>query len=231
MTHLSCTRLLHATGFLMLSAPLAAQPANRELMDLTPTPTLADMPRGWARRAVRGELAPSTAIVDSAGERFLRIGGTARAAWLVSRLAMPIMPGGHVAWSWRVPLAPRGADLRNAASDDAAIRVFVVFARTGFFDRTPRTLFYSLGSVEPHGYARPSFQSRNLHVIRVGSTANAMQWTDVNADPFADYRRIWGGSPPDIVAIGVMQDTDQTRSAAVAELRHLTWSTSHAATP
>jgi Protein of unknown function (DUF3047) len=231
MTHLPCLRLLRAAILLALAAPVTAQTTALELMDLRTTPSTADMPRGWARRAVRGQQAPTTAIVDSAGERFLRIGGTARAAWLVSKLTMPIMPGGHVAWSWRVSVAPRGADLRSAATDDAALRVFVIFARTGIFERTPRTLFYTLGSVEPRGYSRASFQSQNLHVIRIGSTADTQQWTDVMADPFADYRRIWGSAPPDIVAVGVLQDTDQTRSAAVADLRHLTWSTQHATSP
>ena len=42
-------------------------------------------------------------------------------------------------------------------------------------------------------------------------------------EALTDYRRIWHEEPPPIVAVGIMQDTDQTGERAVAEIRRLEW--------
>ena len=76
---------------------------------------------------------------------------------------------------------------------------------------------------EPDGYARPSFVSDKLHVIRLGGDPDVGTWKKNAVNPFADYRRIWRREPPPVTAVGVMQDTDQTRAMAVAELRRLEW--------
>lgn len=70
---------------------------------------------------------------------------------------------------------------------------------------------------------RPSFVSDKLHVIRVGGNSDVGRWGENTVKPFADYRRIWRRRPPPITAVGVMQDTDQTRARAVGELRRLEW--------
>lgn len=202
----------------------ATQPAIRDFLAMESTAAGAAIPAGWIVRAVRGQDAPASSIVDSGGVRYLRIRGTSRAGWFVRELKTPIAPGsGTMEWSWRVPEPPRRADLRNEATDDAALRVFVVFERRGFWDRTPRTLFYSSGAVEPPGYERASFASSNLHVIRMSSAPKPDDWSRTVVDPFADYARVWGGAPRQIVAVGFLQDTEQTQSSALADVRSFHW--------
>ena len=204
-------------------AAVSREPDNRDLLDLAGTPPGGALPSPWMLRAVRGQRAPDSRVEDSGGVRFVRIGGAGRAAWYVHELTDPLKgEAGELAWEWRVPLAPRGADLRAAATDDAALRIFVVFAR-GLFERTPRTLFYCTGGTEPAMYERASFSSPRLHVLRMGKGLAAATWERLHVDPFADYRRIWQAPPPAIVAIGIMQDTDQTGAATLADLRSLTW--------
>ncbi len=188
------------------------------------------LPVGWAVRAVRGQDAPSSSIVDSAGLRYLRIAGTSRAAWFVHELRMPLPVGGRLSWRWRVPLAPVGASLSAASTDDAALRVFVVFARHGVFEMTPRALFYTISDgtppVMPAGPRRKPLAS-----LVAGLPLTSLSWVSVTADPIADYRRLWQADAPRIVAIGVMQDTDQTRSAAIGDLLDLKWSTPNVTPP
>jgi Protein of unknown function (DUF3047) len=199
-----------------------AQPAV-DLLRLNAQQVGRALPHGWKVRPVRGHQAPASIIVDSGGLFFLRIAGTARAAWFVHELPAPLPITGRLSWRWRVPLAPSGANLDAAATDDAALRVFVVFARRGVFDTTPRALFYAVADGAPP--ALPTGPRRkSLASIVAGLPAMTRGWMSVTADPIADYRRFWHSDAPRIVALGVMQDTDQTRTAAIGDLMDLKWS-------
>ena len=187
------------------------------------------LPRGWAVRAVRGHSAPRTRIVDSGGTRFLRLSGAGRAAFFARQLDAPLNPErGNLHWTWRVPQTPAGASATSAATDDASLRIFVVFERHSTFARTPRALFYTVGDGAP----RPRGAThRAMHSINAGRPQDAQDWVDVRADPAGDYRRVWKADPPPIVAVGVMQDTDQTGSAAIGDLRRLEWREDNASCP
>ncbi len=209
----------------ILAAALAMHLNPVDLLGLGDVRDGATLPNGWSVQAVRGERAPASMVANRDGIPVMQISGMGRAAWFVNKLENAIKPTpGALEWSWRVPVAPSGLDLRDMKRDDSALRVFVVFAPTSFLDRTPRTLFYSLGGAEPDNFERPSFQSRDLYVIRTGAAADAKDWVSVSMKPFEDYQRIWSGKPRNIVAVGLMQDTDQTGMNAVAEIRKLTWS-------
>jgi Protein of unknown function (DUF3047) len=228
--HRICRRLT-VCATIAACVPSGAQAQTAvDLLQLTEHPTGAALPSGWQVRAVRGQQAPASAIVDSAGLRYLRITGTARAAWFVRELTMPLASAGRLSWSWRVPLAPAGASMDAAKSDDAALRVFVVFARRGVFETTPRALFYTLSNGAPPVLASGP-RRRPLASIAVAEPDMTRNWQEVTADPIADYRRLWHADAPRIVAIGVMQDTDQTRSAAIGDLMTLKWSTPDVTSP
>ena len=178
---------------------------------------------------MRGQNAPLTVVVDSGGVRYLRISGTKRAAWFYRELDIPLdAASGLLEWSWRVPLAPNGASSAHAATDDAALRVFVVFARHGILAPSPRALFYTVADGDPtyvQGHA-PAATS-----LIAGRPSHTRTWTSTEANPFLDYRRVWGGTAPRIVAIGVMQDTDQTMTLAIGDLAQLRWRFLNAAPP
>ena len=215
-------RLSIASCSLLVTALATAEPID--LLGLDMVPLGGGLPSAWTVIPVRRQRPPTATLLDSAGSRFVRLEGTGRAGWFVKKLNAPVAPSPtRLTVSWRVLVAPARADLRAAATDDAALRVFVVFATQGPFERTPRTLFYTSGTVAPSGYSRPSFQSRALHVIRIGPDAATSMWVEGVLDPFSDYQRIWGGTPRAIVAVGLMQDTEQTGGSATADVRELSW--------
>lgn len=184
------------------------------------------LPAGWTVRAVKGHSAPSFRIIDTVGERILRIEGRGTAAWAMRPLPQRMVEGdGMLAWRWRVLARPDSADLRHARTDDAPLRIVVLFGKLpGPFGGSGRVLFYTWGTREPEGFAARSFPSSKLHVIRMaGDDQLGDDWHDVAVQPFADFRRIWKGKPPPITAIGLMQDTDMTGQTAIADLHSLRW--------
>ncbi len=217
--------------WLWLCVPLRAQsgaPPVVDLFALASARANAALPPGWQTRAVRGQRLPMSQIIDTSGIRYMRVSGQGQAGWFVRELPVPlIVSAGRLHWTWRAPLAPRGASVAAPATDDAALRVFVVFGRHGRFVQRPRVLFYTLAEGEP----TPDRSDSPFGVRIAGRPDLARDWISATADPFQDYRRIWASTPPQIVAIGVMQDTDQTRSAAIGDVMNLHWRSENAALP
>ncbi len=194
------------------------------ILSLTNAPLRPGVPPGWKTRNIRGQTAPEIEVRNDGQGPVLRIHGTARAAWFYRELPAQLAESsGSLDWSWRVVQAATGADLRSEKTDDSPLRVYVVFGKPGVFGGSSRVIFYTFGADEPDDYARASFVSDKLHVIRAGGTRDVGRWAEHSVKPFADYRRIWRRRPPPITAVGVMQDTDQTRSRAVGEVRRLEW--------
>lgn len=204
---------------------LAAAPAAAEvdLLRLPATPAGASLPAGWELRPVPGQDAPAFSVRggDAAA---LRVTGRSAAAFAYRRLEDPLAPGaGVLRWSWRALDLPAASDLRDPERDDSALRVYVVFGRPSLLGGA-RAIFYSWGNREPRALERPSFESDRMHVVRLAGAGEADgSWRDETVRPFADYRRIWGGRPAAITAVGVIQDTDGTGGTAAAELRQLVW--------
>ena len=194
------------------------------ILSLANAPLRAGLPPGWKVRNIRGQSAPEIEVRNDGEGPILRVQGAGRAAWFYRELPTPLTEApGLLSWSWRVVQAPAGADLRQEKTDDSPLRVYVVFGKPGLFGGSSRVIFYTFGTSEPNDYARPSFVSDKLHVIRVGGNSDVGRWGENTVKPFADYRRIWRRRPPPITAVGVMQDTDHTRARAVGELRRLEW--------
>ncbi|HEV2018817.1 MAG TPA: DUF3047 domain-containing protein [Gemmatimonadaceae bacterium] len=209
--------------FMMLLIVLAVS-ERMDILDLTGARLGAGVPPGWKVRAVRGQRAPEIEVRNDGDGPVLRVHGAGRAAWFYRELSPELAEsGGALRWSWRVLDAPAVADMRTEKLDDSPIRVYVVFGKPGIFRNSARIIFYTFGNAEPSGYARASFVSDKLYVIRVDGVAERTRWHEHTVDPFADYRRVWKRKPPAITAVGVMQDTDQTRARATAEIRQLEW--------
>ncbi|MGH2628221.1 MAG: DUF3047 domain-containing protein [Anaerolineales bacterium] len=183
------------------------------------------IPPGWRIRPVHGQVAPEAEIRGDEEDLALRLTGAGRAAWFYREVKIRSSEaGGILHWSWRVHEAPSGADLRRRETDDSPMRVYVVFGKPGsLFGGSGGIIFYSFGNQDPVAYSAPSHMDDRLHLVRVDGAMDHGRWRQHAVDPFADYRRIWGRTPPAITAIGVMQDTDQTKALAVAEIRQLEW--------
>lgn len=218
-----CTPLRAQTGHVG-----SGHAADVDLFGLTSANPGAALPAGWQTRAVRGQRLPMSRLVDTSGIRYMRVSGQGQAGWFVRELPVPLIASaGQLHWMWRAPLAPRGANVAVPSTDDATLRVFVVFGVQARFERRPRVLFYTLADGDP----APDRPDRPFGVRIAGRPALARDWVHATADPFLDYRRIWGSEPRQIIAIGVMQDTDQTRSAAIGDVMNLYWRSEHAAPP
>lgn len=72
-------------GSLVLVSGAVVALAPTDLLALRTARTGAALPASWVVRPVRGQRAPMSLIMDSAGEGFVRLSGTGTAGWFVHR--------------------------------------------------------------------------------------------------------------------------------------------------
>lgn len=119
-------------------------------------------------------------------------------------------------WQWRVPGVNTNASERDLKRFDHAARVFVAFDT---FIGPPRTLNYFWANTEPAGAFLEHPMTGRAKIICVESgNARAGHWVAEERDVTADWLRAFPGRKmPDIVAVGVITDSDSLGTALAAD--------------
>ena len=80
-----------------------------------------------------------------------------------------------------------------------------------------RNLDYVWSSALPAGTLLMSAFSSESKIIVAQSGADGLgRWRIMERNLRDDYQRAFGGQPPDVIAIGIMSDTDNTGGEALA---------------
>lgn len=146
----------------------------------------------------------------------------------------------RLAWRWRVVRALDVADERTKAGDDFAARVYVGFAWDPATASLGERLRHALGvrlygpelwgaalvyvwtsHVAP-GTSWPNPSTARARMIAV-ARGPADGWRDAVVDVRADHARWFPRARPDVTAVGVMTDADDTCGTAVADYGPLRW--------
>ncbi len=136
-------------------------------------------------------------------------------------------------WSWRVENLIPGANLRVASREDSAARLVISFhgdAKKLDFDDRVRLRLAQAFAGEPLPYAMliyvwsnqipaetalPSPQIDRIRMVVVESGhGHVGQWLTYRRNVLEDYRRAFGEDPGDIVAVGMLTDSDNTQQVA-----------------
>jgi len=196
----------------------------------------APLPAEWQPWVVMPHKARTEYRLVEAGGR---VALEARAEHAASGLVRVIRfdPHSHpiLEWDWQVPALLPGADPRIATREDAVARVIVSFhgdrEKLDFADRAQMRFAKALsGQGLPYATLMYIWSNnlpletvvRNPHTGRVrmivvaSGTRGLGQWVTVRRNLLEDYRRAFGEDPWDVVAIGVMTDSDNTRGSARA---------------
>jgi hypothetical protein len=155
-------------------------------------------------------------IVELEGRRCLRAESQAGASILVSPVRFDPGTFPWLSWDWRVDRLPEHEALRRKNGSDAAARVYVDFETRGL-PWQKRSLDYVWSASLPVGTILGSAYGSRANIIVVESGAESLgRWRHEERDLEADFRRCFGGHSPDVVAVGVMTDTDDTGDHALA---------------
>jgi DUF3047 family protein len=147
------------------------------------------------------------ALVADEGRTVLRARSQAASAGLSRELRVDLRSHPLLAWRWKVMNLLAKSDLTTKAGDDFPARLYVVFGR--------RALCYVWDSRLPVGTLAPnSYSERVQMVVADSGTALLGRWQARERDVTADYRRGFGGEPPETSGLVVSADTDNTGESA-----------------
>ncbi len=212
--------------------------------EAAPPPLLASLPRfssaslqsrlpvGWQPWTINRNKTPTRYTLAEVDQRVVV---HAQADSSASGLYVPLRDrdAGMLRWTWKTNGIIRNADNGQGQREDSPLRLFVAFdgdkgslslkdqlmyemARLTTGREMPyATLMYIWGGKRPEGSVLSNPHTDRVRMIVVDSgTKHANEWRCHERDLRADYRKAFGTDPGRVIAVGIMTDTDNTRSKA-----------------
>jgi hypothetical protein len=199
--------ILLSSLFLLLSAgPVSAEPILIDDFRQGINP-------GWSIKEFQGKNNYRPAIEDNIP--CLRSESNNTASGLIYDIKYD--PGQYpiLTWKWKVDDIIENGDATSKAGDDYAARIYVVFP--SFFFWNTRSLNYIWANKLPKGEAIPSsFTSNSMMVAVESGRDNIGKWLEIRRNIDEDFERYFGLPVPDVGAIAIMTDTDNTGGRASA---------------
>ena len=118
-------------------------------------------------------------------------------------------------WRWKIGNILQKGDELKKEGDDYAARVYVVFPSTLFW-RT-KAINYIWANKLPVGRAVPNpFSSNAMMVAAESGPTHVGEWREERRNVLEDFRKFFGKDPPEVGAVAIMTDTDNTGEKALA---------------
>lgn len=177
------------------------------------------VPPGW-RAQSWGHADYDGFTISDEGNRSLHLLSRSTSSMIVKDIAgkVTLTQTPVLQWSWKVAALPKGGDCRQAATDDEAGQIYVVWRRFPEALRS-RIIGYVWDTTAPFGeFAKSQKTGTVTYVVVRSGSADLGKWLTEQRNVLEDYRKIYGEAPsnPDAVAVGI--DSDDTKSNAEAYL-------------
>ncbi len=199
---------------------------------ISQTPT---QPRRWRHFALPGKTPTQFAYTRHDGRDAMAVLSVASASMVRKEVRVEPARLGALRFSWQVPELIAGADMAVRDSDDSPVRLVLAFegdrstfsARNAMLSELSRaltgeempyaTLMYVWANEGEAGRVIVNPRTDRIRKLVVESgPAGLGRWLDYERDVRADFERAFGEPPGALVGVGLMTDSDNTRSRAQA---------------
>lgn len=199
--------------FSLFFAVLFAGSANSEPAEIRISEFATKGLTGWQEKSFKGNT--EYRLVADGGRTVLQATSRAAASGMVYDIDYDPKAYPVLTWRWKISNTIVKGDERSKAGDDYAARIYVIFPHW-FFPKT-RSLNYIWANRLAKDELLPNAYTSNAVMIAVESGGEDVGgWVEERRDIVADYRRAFGEDPPEVGAIAIMTDTDNTGESAVA---------------
>ena len=224
----------------LLAAPLACAADDAPVLTPFSGAQGVQAPQPWRFTTLPNKAATRFEVVQEDGKRVLKVDSDQSYGNLVHAAHLPLNSNATLAWRWRVDEFVQDANLRTRAGDDGAAKVCVFFdfptdklpvsertrlalARKATGEDVPsEAVCYVWDNKEAKGTALTNAFTKRVRmiVLESGPASKPGTWVAERRNLLADYRRAFGDeagdTAPDIVAVAISADSDNTHGHGVA---------------
>lgn len=192
---------------------LSALPAGAQTTELHVGSFSTGDLNGWKPKSFKGT---TTYTLVKDGDRTVLKGEAHNAgSGLFKKIKLSVREYPILRWSWKVDHLLKKENVKTKEGDDFPARVYAVFAKT-FFWQT-KALIYVWSTHMTKGTAVPNPYSSNAMLIAVEAGPEKLgTWVTEERNIYDDYRKYFNEEPPQLGAVAVMTDTDNTGENAAA---------------
>ena len=120
-----------------------------------------------------------------------------------------------LSWDWKVENLPDGGKETDKKSNDSAGGLYVIFKGSFMFNNVIKYVWSS--TLPPGTIVSSPYNSRTKIIVLESGSGKTGKWIKETVNIFEDYKRCFGSKPPSVDGIGLMTDSDNTRSLAAAD--------------
>ena len=199
-------------GMLLAPATVPAEDDCKLVDDFARTP-VGEFPAAWKARKDSGREVYK--VAEDGGKRLLRAvsrGAGIQAAREVPDWDLNTYP--VLAWSWRPREFPKGADERQASTNDSVLAVYMLVPYSRIAG--PKAVKYIWSEKVPVGTHLTS--NNGLTQVRVLRSGGGGEWQQEKVNVLEDYRKYFDArETPKPIGIAVLTDADDTKSSAAGD--------------
>jgi hypothetical protein len=162
---------------------------------------------GWINKSFNG-LTEYTWINEN-GRPYVRAVSNNAASGLIYKIEYDPERYPYITWNWKADKIIADGDATIKSKDDYSARIYIAFPSLFFWNT--KIINYIWANKLPKEQVIPSLYTSNSIMVSVESgPANTGKWITETRNIYADYIRFFGKKPPNIGAIAIMTDTDDT---------------------
>ena len=226
-------RLWSTFFFGLLLSACAHAPSDPQLEDSAAVKGGAES--GWHEVVLPGKARTRYTHLSEQDRKIVQAESTRSASMLRRLVRVEPASLGRVSFSWRVQQLIATADLSEADTSDSPVRLILAFegdnTRLSMRNRMMFELAHAVtGEVPPYATLMYVWDNKAavesvLHdgrsdrirkIVLESGQASLGAWRSYERDIAADFRRTFGEEPGPLIAVGLMTDSDNTRSSARA---------------
>jgi hypothetical protein len=205
--------LLLASGIVSAAIVLSDEPELVRTVEDFSSFEEGSFPEGWKSRGGEGS---EVYRVRSDHEPYLEAHAKQSAVTIAKDCKYELTEYPYLSWQWRVIELPKGGDERYKKTGDSAAAIYVIFEGR----LRPKNIKYVWSASLPRGTTTESpYNSKTKIVVIQNQSSSMAEWISEKVNVYADYQRLFGGETESVQAIGLMSDSDNTQSTAVAHYK------------
>ena len=205
--------LLLASGIVSATIVLSDEPKLVRTVEDFSSFKEGSFPEGWKSRGGEGS---EVYRVRSDHEPYLEADAKESAVTIAKEFEYDPTEYPYLSWQWRMIELPKGGDERYKKTGDSAAAIYVIFE--GRF--RPKSIKYVWSASLPRGTTTESpYNSKTKIVVMQNQSSPMDEWVSEKVNVYADYQRLFDAETESVQAIGLMSDSDNTQSTAVADYK------------